>query len=256
MLAELSLEGRTAVVTGAGRGIGKAISLVLAEAGADVVVAARTVSEIEDSAREVRAKGRRSLAVQVDVTDSTDVDALVERALAEFGTVDILVNNAGQLFRQPVVPLPDTSLAPPEVTREDQAPMQDDEWRSQMAVNLDSVMYGCRAIAPHMMSRGYGKIINISSRNSFQADPLMTAYSTSKAGINMLTRVLAMEWAPYNICVNAIAPGVFHTALNDHFWSDPVRRQAYVEAIPLADGGTCASWAFWPLTWRLPPPTT
>ncbi|MCH7626830.1 MAG: SDR family NAD(P)-dependent oxidoreductase, partial [Chloroflexi bacterium] len=121
MLPEFSLEGRTAIVTGGGRGIGRAIALVLAEAGADVVVTARTQSEIAQTAKEVEALGRRALALQADVSSSSQVDSMVERALDEFGRIDILVNNAGKLLRMPVVPLPDQDLAPPLVSGDSSA---------------------------------------------------------------------------------------------------------------------------------------
>ena len=237
MLSELSLKDRTAIVTGGGRGIGRAIALALAEAGADVAVAARTVSEIEATAKEVRALGRQALAVSTDVANSADVDALVERVLEQFGKVDVLVNNAGQLLTVPVVPLPGSTLKPPQVSRVDNARMSDEEWDTMIRANLSSVFYCCRAVAPHMMTRRSGKIINITSLNARRAVPLVSAYNTSKAGVNMLTRVLALEWATYNICVNAIGPGEYHTAMSDPMWTDPAARQRYLDDIPLGRGG-------------------
>ena len=229
----LSLQGRIAIVTGAGRGIGRMMSLSLAEAGADVVVSARTSSEIEETATLVEKVGRRALAVAADVSVSAEVDDLVRRALDEFGQVDILVNNAGKLFKAPVAPFPDVTLEPPRVTRETGVRTSDEEWQSVMDVNLSGVFYCCRAVAPHMMERGYGKIINISSNNATMAFPLVAAYNASKAAVNMLTRVLALEWAPYSICVNAIGPGDYHTAMTDASWADPAGRQRHLDGIPL-----------------------
>ncbi len=233
MLPELSLAGRTAIVTGAGRGIGRSIALVLAEAGADIVAAARTTAEIESVAEEVRALGPRALAVPADVSQSSSVDAMVKEAIDHFGKVDILINNAAQIIRTPVVPLPGVELKPPRVTREADMPMSDEEWQAIMDANLNSIFYCCRAVAPHMLERRYGKIINISSNNATQGFPLMSAYNASKAAVNMLTRVLALEWADYNICVNAIGPGDYNTSMTEPTWTDPVERQRHLDGIPM-----------------------
>ena len=237
MLPELSLQGRTAIVTGAGRSIGRSIALVLAEAGADIVGAARTVHEIEATAADVRALGRQAVAIPTDVTDSSEVDALVDRALEHFGKVDILVNNAGTLLRAPVVRLPDVPLESSGVSGGATSRTADDEWRSVIDTNLSGVFYCCRAVAPHMMTMGYGKIINISSNNAIQASPLLAAYCASKAALNMITRVLALEWADYNICVNAIGPGYYHTAMSSPTWTDPVEKQRDLDSIPFRREG-------------------
>ena len=237
MLLEINLEGRTALVTGAGRGIGREIALVLAEAGADIVATARSVSEIEETAAEVRDTGRQSIAVPADVSKSSDVDQLVERVLEHFGRIDILVNNAGQLRKLAVAPFPDVTVTRPRVTRESKSRMSDEEWQGVIDTNLNSVFYCCRAVAPHMMDNRYGKIINISSNNATQAFPLVAAYNASKAGVNMLTRVLALEWAPYNICVNAIGPGDYHTTMTEATWSDPEGRQRHLDGIPFSREG-------------------
>ena len=238
MLPEMDLEGRTAIVTGAGRGIGREIALVLAESGADIVVAARTEAEIEATASDVRALGRQAIAIPTDVSTSSQVDSLIERALDHFDSVEILVNNAGQLLRLPVVTLPDGVLEPPRVTRKTDSRTTDEEWRGVMGANLDGVFYCCRAIAPHMIERRYGKIINISSNNATQAFPLVAAYNASKAAVNMLTRVLALEWAPYNILVNAIGPGDYNTQMTEPTWTDPEGRQRHLDGIPLHREGT------------------
>ena len=233
MPAGLDLEGRVAIVTGAGRGIGRATSLSLAEAGADVVATARTGAEIEETAALVEKAGRRALPIAADVSRSDEVDAMVERAVDRFGKVDILVNNAGKLFKAPLAPFPDVTLEPPRVTRPTTVRHSDEEWQSVIDVNLSGVFYCCRAVAPHMMERRYGKVINISSNNGTMAFPLVAAYNASKAAVNMLTRVLALEWAPYNICVNAIGPGDYHTQMTDASWSDPEGRRRHLDGIPM-----------------------
>lgn len=238
MLPEFSLKDKTAIVTGAGRGIGREIALVLAESGANIVAAARTEPEIEATAADVIALGRKAISVPTDISQSSQVDSLVEQALTHFGSVEILVNNAGQLLRMPVVPFEDKVLIPPIVTREATHRMTDDEWDDLMSTNVNGVFYSCRAIAPHMMERGYGKIINIASNNAIQAFPLVAAYNASKAAVNMLTRVLALEWAPYNILVNAIGPGDYHTQMTGPTWIDPEGRKRHLDGIPLHREGT------------------
>ena len=238
MLPEMNLEGKTAIVTGAGRGIGREIALVLAEAGANIVVAARTDTEIEDTAAAVRELGRDAIAIPTDVSSSSKVDALIEQALGYFGTVQILVNNAGQLLKIPVVPLPDGPIGPPRATRETNYRTTDEEWQGIMDANLNGVFYCCRAIASHMIEQRYGKIINIGSNNATQAFPLVAAYNASKAAVNMLTRVLALEWAPYNVLVNAIGPGDYHTEMTTRSWTTPEGRKRHLDGIPLNREGT------------------
>jgi NAD(P)-dependent dehydrogenase (short-subunit alcohol dehydrogenase family) len=233
MLAEYSLEGKTALVTGAGRGIGRAIALVLAEAEADVAVAARTVSEIEETAAMIRALGRRSLAVQTDVSRSKQVDALIAEVVTDWGHLDILVNNAGQYIKVPTGPLPGPTLAPPTTTRLAETGLSDEEWHQMLNTNLSSAMYGCRAVAPHMLERGYGKIINISSKNATHAAALNAAYNPAKAGLNMLTRVLALEWATHGIRVNAIGPGTFPAGTGDFALSDPATFKRAEQEVPI-----------------------
>ena len=181
--------------------------------------------------------GRGAVAVATDVSRSDQVDALVQAAIDRFGHVDVMVNNAGYFREQAVVPFPDTTLAPPDVTRESSTRMTDEEWRSIIDTNIGGVFYGCRAVAPHMLERRSGKIINISSCNAHMAYRLEVAYDASKAAVNMLTRTLALEWAPYNVTVNAIGPGEYNTSMTAGSWSDPERRKAYEENIPLGRGG-------------------
>jgi NAD(P)-dependent dehydrogenase (short-subunit alcohol dehydrogenase family) len=237
MLKELSLHGRVALVTGGGRGIGRAIALTLAEAGADVAVAARTVAEIDSVAKEVREVGRRSVAVPTDVAVSAQVDALIAATERELGPIDILVNNAGVHIHVPIVPIPGHPVGPPRVSRVADSPLSNEEWDSVYATNLSAVMYGCRAVAPGMLKRGYGKIINISSNNAAQAFEYEVAYNSSKAALNMLTRVLALEWAAHGIRVNAIAPGEFETQMNDLGGDDADERAFMMARVPLGVAG-------------------
>lgn len=237
MLDELQLAGRVALVTGGGRGIGREIALTLAEAGADVAVAARTASQVETVAEEIRALGRRSVAVPTDVAVSSDIDAMVATAGRELGPIDILVNNAGAHIGVPLVPIPGRPLGPPRVSRTADHRFTDAEWDAVFATNVSAVMYGCRAVAPGTLERGYGKIINISSNNAHQAFEYEAAYNPSKAAVNMLTRVLALEWAPHGIRVNAIGPGEFVTAMNDMGGDDPAERARMTARIPMGVPG-------------------
>jgi NAD(P)-dependent dehydrogenase (short-subunit alcohol dehydrogenase family) len=237
MANDSTLTGKVAVVTGAGRGIGRAIAVALAGAGADVVLAARTGSQLNSATDDVLAMGRRALSVPTDVSSSIQVDALVKRAIDHFGGVDILVNNAGTLLAAALVPLPesgDGSTASPVAPT---SRLSDDQWRRVMDVNLTGVFYCCRAVAPHMLAKRSGKIINISSNNAHQAMPTVSAYNASKAGVNMLTRVLALEWAAYGVNVNALAPGEYHTAMTSSIWTDETARLELEDLIPMHRGG-------------------
>ncbi len=185
------LKDRVAVVTGGGTGIGRSIALEFAKAGADVVVASRRLAVIEKVAQEIRALGRRSLAVQTDVSQKADVDNLVERVMNEFGAIDILVNNAGIQLKAPFLEVPQ------------------EDWDITLDINVKGVFNGIQAAASHMMQQRYGKIINISSIfGTGVVMGSMAAYSTAKAGVIQLTKIAARELGPYGINVNAIAPGL------------------------------------------------
>ncbi len=236
-LNELSLEGKSAIVTGAGRGIGRAIALSLAEAGADVALAARTLSELEDLAAEIQALGSRAFAVPTDVSDSSQVEYMVEATLKEFGSIDVLVNNAGINLRLPLVPLPDGVPDWLRVPRTPDSSITDVEWQRVLSVNVSGVMYGCRAVAPHMLAREGGKIINVSSVQAKAAVPYYSAYAVSKAAVNMLTRVLALEWAQHGIQVNALCPGSYDTDMAGDQWSDPAKAERAASMIPMGRPG-------------------
>jgi NAD(P)-dependent dehydrogenase (short-subunit alcohol dehydrogenase family) len=193
----LDLTDRIAVVIGATSGIGKAIALGLADAGADVVPAGRRAKLAKEAASEVEARGRRSLAMAADVSDSGSLQALADATIKKFGKVDILVNAAGRTVRRPTLEVSDS------------------EWNEIMDTNLTGMLRACRVFGRHMIERRYGRIINIGSLTSVVALYEVAAYGASKAGVAALTKSLAVEWAPHNVCVNAILPGVFRTALNE-----------------------------------------
>jgi NAD(P)-dependent dehydrogenase (short-subunit alcohol dehydrogenase family) len=193
----LDLTGRVAVVIGATSGIGKAIALGLADAGADVVPTGRRSELAEEASRDVEARGRRSLAMAADVSDADSLQALADATIEKFGKVDILVNAAGRTVRRPTLDVSDA------------------EWNGIMDTNLTGMLRACRVFGRHMIERRYGRIINIGSLTSVVALYEVAAYGASKAGVAALTKSLAVEWAPHGVCVNAILPGVFRTALNE-----------------------------------------
>ena len=232
-LKDFDIEGKVAIVTGAGRGIGKSIALTLAEAGADVVLAARTVKEIEQTAAEVRKLGRKALVIPTDVTQEDQVKRVVERTISEFGKIDILVNNAGTIAGKPIVAIPGTKAQglPGTQVTEDTLTLED--WHRIMETNLTSVFLFAQAVGPHMMKQRKGKVINISSTNSLKGTPGVAAYSASKGGLNVFTQCLASEWAPFNINVNAIAPGTINAGMTAPFLKDPEGLKVRLDAIPL-----------------------
>ena len=228
MLSDFNLEGKTALVTGASSGIGKEIALVLAEAGADVAVAARRLDRIEETADEIRGLGRRTVPIQADVSDSQQVDDMVSQATESLARIDILVNNAGISGGGPLVPLPDG-----EANSQASRRLADDTWHRVIDTNLSSCMYVSRAVAPQMLERRSGKIINISSTSAILAAPYGSAYQVSKAGMKMLTKTLANEWGQFNINVNAIGPGWFVTEMTEDGLDAPGKYQEAVSNIPL-----------------------
>ncbi|MEX1195423.1 MAG: SDR family oxidoreductase [Dehalococcoidia bacterium] len=193
VLDKLDLTGKIAVVTGAGRGLGRAMSLSLAGAGADLVLTARTQSQIEETAELVRAKGRGALPVTCDVTDSVDVRSMIDATIAQHGRIDILVNNAGG-----ATPGMQNTLVN----------IDDNHWRVGVDTNLTGAMYCTRAAIPQMLEQGSGKIINVTSGFGLRVARDNFIYTSAKAGLINFTRALALTYAP-NIQANLIAPGLF-----------------------------------------------
>ena len=193
ILDKFRLDGKVALVTGAGRNLGREIALAFAEAGADVVVTSRTLPEIEKTAADVRAMGRKSMAIKLDVTDLAAVQASVDQIAAEFGRIDILVNNSATRSHKSIIEL------------------SEKEWRGVIDTNLTGAFFCCKAVAPFMIRQKGGRIINISSRSGVRGRANLSAYCSSKGGLEQLTRALALEFAPHNILVNAIAPGLLNT---------------------------------------------
>jgi NAD(P)-dependent dehydrogenase (short-subunit alcohol dehydrogenase family) len=211
----LSLEGRVAVVVGGTTGIGRTLALGLAEAGADVVASARGVASLEAVAAEIEALGRRTLRVPSDVTDRASLEALRDAVLAGMGQVDILVNCAGRTQRTPTLDLAEA------------------EWSAILDTNLTGTLRGCQVFGRPMIERGYGRIINIASLSSFVALFEVTAYAASKAAVAALTRQLAIEWGPKGVCVNAIMPGVFRTAMNGALLDGTPRGHEFLLRTPM-----------------------
>jgi NAD(P)-dependent dehydrogenase (short-subunit alcohol dehydrogenase family) len=204
ILEKFNLRGKTAIVTGGGTGLGKVMCHALAEGGADIVVASRNSGPINGTAEEVIRLGRRAIAVPTDVTESPQVDRLVERAIKEFGKIDILINNAG-IARG-------IESSPRDPVQKELGPIweiTDAMWHQAIDVNLTSAFYCCRAVARHMIERGSGKIINMASVGGLRAVRNNFTYCSAKAGLIMFTKTLAVSWARNNIQVNCIAPGVF-----------------------------------------------
>ncbi len=190
------IDDKLALVTGGGRGLGRAMAVGLAEAGADIVVVARRAEDLAQTVAAVEAAGRRCVAVVGDVVDAATARSAVETALASFGRVDILVNNAGFMDMGPIE----------ETSTED--------WRRVLDVNLVGSFEFAKAVAPHFQKQGSGKVVNIASVLGTFGVGMATAYCTAKAGIMGFTRSLAMEWGPLGIHVNCIAPGLFNTDMS------------------------------------------
>lgn len=213
--APLELNGKTAVVIGGTSGIGRAIAHGLAEAGADVVPTSRRAEQVEAAAREIEERGRRTLRVTSDVADRGSLEDLLARCAEEFGKVEIMVNCAGRTKRAPSVDFPE------------------EDWDAIIETNLTGTLRACQVFGRHMLERGYGRIINIASLSSFVALYEVAAYAASKAAVASLTKSLAIEWGVRGVTVNAIAPGVFRTALNQKLLDESERGREFLTRTPM-----------------------
>ena len=217
--SKFDLTGRTAVVIGGTSGIGRAISHGLAEAGGNVVCTSRRIEQVEAAAAEIEAFGVRTLRRASDVSSRESLDQLLDACVSEFGKVDILINSAGRTKREPTL-------------------MQsEDDWNAILETNLTGTLRACQVFGGHMIANGYGRIINIASLSTFVSLFEVAAYSASKAAVASLTKSLAIEWAKHGVNVNAIAPGVFRTALNTKLLDETPRGQEFLTRTPMGRFG-------------------
>lgn len=211
----LDLSGKSAVVIGGASGIGRAIALGLAEAGADVVPTSRRRDLVEQTANEIRTLGRRSVVCPSDVLDRTSLEEVLARTIEAFGKVDILVNSAGRTKRAPTLDF------------------SEEDWDAILETNLTGTLRAAQVFGRHMLQRGYGRIIHIASIASFVSLYEVAAYAASKAAVASLTKSLALEWGPRGVSVNAIAPGVFPTELNRSLLEGTARGREFLMRIPM-----------------------
>jgi len=219
VLEKFKLEGKSAIVTGASRGLGQSMAVVLAEAGADIVAVSTNEANLADTEASVIDLGKKCVRVACDLSKKDDVDNLVKKALTAFGTIDILVNNAGIIRRAPAVQF------------------SDEDWQAVIDTNLNGLFRLSREIGRQMIKQGAGKIINIASLLSFQGGINVPSYAASKGAVMQLTKALANEWASKNIQVNAIAPGYFATDNTSDLQDDQKRSEQILTRIPAARWG-------------------
>ena len=213
--APLDLTGQTAVVIGGTSGIGRVMTRALAEAGADVVATSRRMDVVEDTAMEIESIGRATLRVPSDVTDRASLETVLAKSIERFGKVEIMINCAGRTKRVPSLDL------------------SEEDWDAILETNLTGTLRAAQVFGRHMVERGYGRIVNIASLSSFVALFEVAAYGASKAGVAALTKQLAIEWASRGVCVNAIAPGVFRTPLNQNLLDGTDRGREFQVRTPM-----------------------
>jgi NAD(P)-dependent dehydrogenase (short-subunit alcohol dehydrogenase family) len=212
---KLDLSGKVAVVIGGSSGIGRTLARGLAEAGADVVPSARRIELVNSAADEIESLGCRSLRLSCDVADRVSLAKVLQASIESLGKVDILVNAAGFNQRAPTMTFPDA------------------DWNRLLDINLTGTLRACQVFGRHMIERGYGRIINIASMGSFLALYEVAAYCASKAGVASVTKSLAIEWARYGVCVNAIAPGYFRTPLTEKLVTGTPRGEEILIRTPM-----------------------
>lgn len=213
-IACFDLSGRVALVTGASKGLGKAIAAGLGDAGADLVLVSRTASDLEAAAEELRRGGQRVHAMAVDVTDEDQVAAMTATVIEKLGRIDILINNAGMGATQALTE------------------MERDRWDQVMAVNLTGPMLCCKHVGKHMLGQRSGKVINVASVLATHVARQLSAYSASKAALVQMTRVLALEWIRRGVQVNALCPGYFRTDMNEEFFASE-RGERFIADLPI-----------------------
>jgi len=211
----LELNGKVAVVIGGTSGIGRAIAQGLAEAGADVIPTSRRSEQVEAVAKTIEERGRRTLRITSDVAQRDSLQRVLDAGINAFGKIDILVNSAGRTKRAPTLDF------------------TEDDWNDIIETNLTGTLRACQVFGKHMLERGYGRIINIASLSTFVALYEVAAYSASKAAVASLTKSLAIEWGSRGVCVNAIAPGVFRTALNEKLLDETERGREFLLRTPM-----------------------
>jgi NAD(P)-dependent dehydrogenase (short-subunit alcohol dehydrogenase family) len=213
------LTGKTALVTGGGRGLGRTMAVALASAGANLVLVGRTPADLESAAQEIEAQGRRAHVITADVTVPEQVEAMTAEAIRRAGHIDILVNNAGMNIRKPVLEY------------------GVDDWDQVLGLNLRGYFLVARAVGRHMVERGYGRVINVTSILAAIGLPNQAAYASSKGAITQLTRVMAIEWAPHGVTVNCIGPTYFETDLTRPLYQDPERKHFIESRTPMGRWG-------------------
>jgi NAD(P)-dependent dehydrogenase (short-subunit alcohol dehydrogenase family) len=219
MTVSFDLTGKVAVVIGGTSGIGRTLSLGLADAGADVVATGRNSANVETVADDIEARGRKTLRMATDTRDGNSLLRLLAACTERFGKVQILLNCAGKIRRAPTVDFPEA------------------EWNDILQTNLTGTLLACQTFGKHMLANKYGRIINIASLNSFVALHEVAAYAASKAGVAALTRSLAVEWSRDGVLTNAIAPGVFRTSMNAELLDNTARGKELLMRTPMGRFG-------------------
>lgn len=215
MTTKFDLSGKIAIVTGGGRGIGKAIAVGLAQSGASVVIASRTADQLTTVADQINENGGKALAVPTDLSDPTQLETLCAKTIDAFGRIDILVNNAARSFLRSLMDL------------------REDGWDKVFDVNVKGVWLLSRTVAKQMMAQKCGRIINITTVGAEKAELGMAAYGCSKAALKMLTRCMAREWAPLGIQVNAVGPGLTRTKFSEPIWSNQDVEKHVTSMLPM-----------------------